>query len=59
MVTDAKSKAVTDASGVAPGDDITVRMKGGDIGARVTGGAQPKPKKKPAKKSDDAQGSLL
>ncbi|MEG3619014.1 exodeoxyribonuclease VII large subunit [Magnetovibrio sp. PR-2] len=59
LVTDAKGKAVTEASGVSPGDDITVRMKGGDIGARVTGGAQPKPKKKPTKKNNDAQGSLL
>ena len=59
LVTDAKGKAVTEASGVAPGDDITVRMKGGDIGARVTGGSSPKPKKKTPKKNDDAQGSLL
>ncbi|MCW8916807.1 MAG: exodeoxyribonuclease VII large subunit [Magnetovibrio sp.] len=60
LVTDAKGKAVTDAGDVSLGDDITIRMKGGNVGARVTGGGVPKPKKaKMPKKNNDAQGSLL
>jgi exodeoxyribonuclease VII large subunit len=59
LVTGAKGQPVTEAAAVSPGDDITVRMKGGNIAARVMGGSQPKAKKKPAPKTNDAQGSLL
>ena len=60
LVTDAKGKAVTDAANLSPGDDITLKMKGGDVGARVTSGEPAKSKKaKPAKKTDTRQGSLL
>jgi len=60
LVTDAKGKAVTMASDLAPGDDISIKMKGGDVGARVTGNAPARPKKvKSAKKADTRQGSLL
>lgn len=63
LVTDAKGKAVTDAKSLAPGDDILVKMKGGDVAARVTGEAPAKPKKaqksKPSAKDDIRQGSLL
>jgi len=60
LVTDAKGKAVTQAGDLAPGDDISIKMKGGDVGARVTGDAPMKPKNaKPTKKTDTRQGSLL
>ena len=60
LVTDAKGKAVTKAGDLAPGDDISIKMKGGDVGARVSGDAPMKPKKtKPAQKTDTRQGSLL
>lgn len=60
LVTNAKGKAVTDASALSPGDDIIIKMKGGDVGARVSGDAPAKSKKpKPTKQPDSRQGSLL
>jgi len=60
LVTDAKGKAVTHAGDLGPGDEIAIKMKGGDVGARVMGDAPMKPKKaKPPKKTDERQGSLL
>lgn len=60
LVTDAKGKAVTSAKALRAGDDVTLNMKDGAVGARVTGagGAKPKKTAKP-KKNDDKQGSLL
>lgn len=60
LVTDARGKAVTSARALGAGDDITVRMKDGDVAARVSGGAPVKAKKaKKPKAGDDKQGSLL
>lgn len=60
LVTDGKGKAQTHADDLHPGDDIVIKMRGGDVGARVSGAAAPKPKKtKSLSKSDDRQGSLL
>ena len=60
LVTDAKGRAVTSAPALSPGDDITLRMTGGVVGARVTGGNPVKRKKAAkAKPTDDKQGSLL
>jgi len=60
LITDTKGKAVTNAGDLTPGDEIAIKMKGGDVGARVTGDAPMRPKKaKPAKKTDTRQGSLL
>lgn len=57
LVTDAKGKPVTSAHTLGPGDDLALRMKDGQVHARVTGGAPVKRKK--AKPGDDKQGSLL
>lgn len=60
LVTNAKGKAVAHADDLNPGDDITIKMRGGDVDALVTGDKPTKPKKaKPTKKSDARQGSLL
>ena len=61
LVTDAKGKAKTNAADLHPGDDITLKMRGGDVAARVSGSAAPqkKQKPKPSSKSDTRQGSLL
>jgi len=57
LVTDAKGHAVTSAQTLGPGDDLALRMKDGQVRARVTGGAPVKRKK--AKPVNDKQGSLL
>ena len=60
LVTDAKGRTVSSAQELRAGDDITLRMKDGQVAARVSGPAAPKPKK-PAKAAngDDKQGNLL
>ncbi|HEY9163741.1 MAG TPA: exodeoxyribonuclease VII large subunit, partial [Magnetovibrio sp.] len=60
LVTDAKGRAVTSAKDLHAGEDITLRMRDGEVGARVSGTAAPKAKK-PTKASDvdDKQGNLL
>lgn len=60
LVTDSRGLAVTSASEIGAGDDITLRMRDGEVAARVSGGAPVKAKKPRApKKTDDKQGSLL
>ena len=60
LITDPRGKAVSNTSGLRPGDDITLRLKDGYVKARVTGGGHVPFKKPPKTKSrDDKQGSLL
>jgi len=60
LITDAKGKAVSHVGALSPGDDIAVRLKDGNVGARVTGGEPAKSKKtKSVQKNDTRQGNLL
>ena len=60
LITDSRGKAVPSAKALHLGDDITVRLKDGDVVARVMGGQPKKPKKsKKPKIQDDQQGSFL
>jgi len=65
LVTNAKGKAVTRAADLAPGDDISIKMKDSDVGARVTGNTPVQaqksklPKTKSSLKPDERQGSFL
>lgn len=61
LVTDSRGLAVTSANALGAGDDITLRMRDGEVAARVSGGAPVKAKKPRGapKKTDDKQGSLL
>jgi len=65
LVTDTRGKAVTAVADLSPGDDVSIRMKDGDVGARVTaaGGVGVRGhkvvKKKTGARTDRRQGELL
>ena len=63
LVTGADGAPILSATQLSPGDDVSIRLKDGERGARITGGAAAvKPARKPKKPttgSDDPQGSLL
>ena len=62
LMADGDGKTVASVTAVAPGDDISLRLSDGAVGARITKGGDAKPKRlaqpKPAT-DDKAQGSLL
>lgn len=63
LVTGADGAPILSAVQLSPGDDVSIRLKDGARGARISGGAAaPKPARKPKKPTsgtDDPQGSLL
>jgi len=62
LMADGDGKTIASVTAVAPGDDISLRLSDGVVGARITKGGDAKPKRlaRPKHATDDKpQGSLL